>query len=254
MFIKKLWKYLLVDVSFLTIIFFLMVYAKSKVEMFFILFEGYQAQLEAIEPELMNRTIEGLLQFEQIQAQVNASVTNTYIFVIFLVPLLIYLLFALSQSLNFSLAMNKKFKFMYFLKFVLFGLPFLVALFFLFNLLFQFFSVFLYDWRYMTYTGLSLLGIIVLFYFWFFIMKEIIDKKFKLKFLEEMLKFRKSCLYYMGMVVFAIISLGFVGVLYVRYITASFYSYYFIPMILGLLLFLGISAYFKEKFLREKFI
>jgi len=251
---KKLWKYLLVDSIFLTIVFFLMVYAKKKVENFFILFETYQAQLEAIEPELMNQTVQGLLQFEQLADKVNASVTNTYILIIFLVPLLIYLLFALSQSLNFSVAKDKKFSVIYFLKFVLFGLPFLVMLFFLFNLFFQFFSSFLYDWRYMIYTVLLLLGIVIVFYFWFFIMKNVIDHKFKLKLLEEMLKFRKSCLNYLGMVVFALISLGFLAVLYVRYITDSFYSYYFIPMILGLLLFLGICAYFREKFLREKLI
>jgi len=249
---KNFWKYLLVDLGFLGIVFFLMIYAKTRVEQFFIRFESFQVQVEAIESEIANQTIVGLMRMEQIADQVNALVTNTYVFIIFVVPLVIYLLFCLSQSYNFSLAMNKKFNLKYLLKFILFGIPFFVLLFILADFMFQYLAVFLYDWKYMVFMLIFLILILIVFYFWFYIVKKTYDERFKFKmFKDAFFSLKRAILPYIGMVVFAIVSLVFLAILYVRYITASFYSYSWIPMILALILSLAVSQYFRVVYLKR---
>ena len=245
---RNFWKYLLVDSVFLSFVFFLMVYAKGKVETFFILFEGYQVQLEAIEPELLNQTVTGLLQFEQIADQLNALVTNTYIFIVFLVPLLIFLVFCLSQSYNFSLGMNKKYNWKRLVRFLLLGISFVVILFFLFSLFFDNFAYFLYSWNYLLITLLLGLLIVVVFYVWFYLFVN----KIRLRSFKEMFfALKKVGLSYLGMILFGLLSLSILGVLYVRLITDSFYQFMWIPMILFLLLFLAIMGYFRVVFVKK---
>jgi hypothetical protein len=249
---KNFWKYLLVDGGFVAIVFFLLVYAKQRVENFFILFETYQAQLEIIEPELMNQTLTGLLEFEGIINEVSALVNHTYIFVVFLVPLVIYLLFCLSQSYNFSLAMNKKFKLFNLLKFFLLGLPFFVVLLFLFDFMFDYLGVFLYSWEYMVYFVVLFVLILFVFHAWLYLFKEILDRKFKFKLFKKwFFDIKKSVWSYLLMVLFAIISLLFFVVLYVRFITWSFSGLMWIPTLLAGIVFLLLFAYFRVKFVKK---
>jgi hypothetical protein len=249
---KNFWKYLLVDAGFVTLIFFLLVYAKQRVENFFILFETYQVQLESIESEVMNQTMNGLLQFEGIINEVSSLVSQTYIFVVFLVPIAIYLLFCVSQSFNFSLAMNKKFNLLILLKFFLLGLPFFVVLLVLFNYLFQSLGIVLYSWEYMVYVVLLSILIILILHIWFYLFSKILHVKFKFKLFKNWFKdFRKNIGYYLLMILFGVISLLFFVVLYVRYITWSFNGLLWIPTLLAALVFLVLFAYFRVLFVKK---
>ena len=252
MFKKNFWKFLLVDLGFLTLIFFLMVYAKRKVENFFLLFESYQVQMESIEPELMNQTLEGLLQFEVVANELNALVSETYMFVVFLVPITIYLLFCLSQSFNLSLILKKKFNPKFFLKFLILGLPFFVIILFLFDYMFKYIGYFLYSWEYAIYFVLFFIGILLVLYLWFYLFRKIIEGKFRLTWFKSFIyNMNKSGGYYLLTVFFGVITFAFWMVLYVRYITNSFYYLMWIPTLLGGFLFLVVMGYFREIFVNK---
>jgi len=249
---KNFWKYLLVDGGFVALVFFLLVYAKQRVENFFILFETFQAQLEVIEPEVMNQTLTGLLEFESIINEVSALVNQTYIFVVFLIPLVIYLLFCLSQSFNLTLAMNKKFNFFKFLKFFLLGLPFFVVLLFLFDFMFDYLGVFLYSWEYMIYFILLFVLILLVLHAWLYLFRKILDRRFSFKLFKVwFFDIKNSIWAYLLMVLFGIISLLFFVVLYVRYITWSFSGLMWIPTLLAGLVFLALFGYFRVKFVKR---
>lgn len=245
MFKKDLWKYLLLDLSFLSGMFFLLVYAKLKLESFFVVFEGYQTQLQAIEPELANQTLTGILEFEIIMDQVNALVTNTYIFVVFLIPLVLYVLFCLTQSYTFAIILNKKYDVKYFIRFLLYGVPFLVLLFFLFNYFFESFSTFLYSSSSFILMAVLFLLILIVFFIWFYVVKYVF------KFKGFLLHLKKSVVSYFIMVLFALIVLIILGILYVRFLTDSFYGMMWLPTILALVLFLVLAEFFRVKFLKR---
>lgn len=245
MFKKNFWKYLIADSIFLTLTFFLLVYAKHKVENFFILFENYQAELEIIEPELANKTIEGLLGFEQIMDGLNASVTSTYLFILVIVPIIIYLLFALTQSFNLSLAIDKKFNLKYFLKFLLYGIPFFGVLYLLMDFFFRYLSSFVYE------SGYSIIGMtafILLIFVEFFVWMSFVRNEYRFKGIFNDIK--KKVLPFTGMFILGLLGLCVFGVLYVRYLTDSFFGYSWVLMILFSLLLLFGLGFFRERFFR----
>ena len=148
--------------------------------------------------------------------------------------------------------MNKKFKLFNLLKFFLLGLPFFVVLLFLFDFMFDYLGVFLYSWEYMVYFVVLFVLILFVFHAWLYLFKEILDRKFKFKLFKKwFFDIKKSVWSYLLMVLFAIISLLFFVVLYVRFITWSFSGLMWIPTLLAGIVFLLLFAYFRVKFVKK---
>jgi hypothetical protein len=119
-------KTLVVDVGALVLLFLFGLYAKSRVAHFFEVVPQYEAQVQILEPGIADQSLEALLQFESVVGQFNQTVRLTYLFMVFIVPLVVFLLFSVSQSVNIGLLRKKKFDYMKVVKGFSLSLPLLV--------------------------------------------------------------------------------------------------------------------------------
>lgn len=97
------WKTFTVDVFLFVLLFLLGWYTKRNLETFFSRIGEYQAQIQAIEPGLENQTTEALLVLEPILREFQSLTLWVFVLFVILLPFLLYLLLALSQSLNLTI-------------------------------------------------------------------------------------------------------------------------------------------------------
>jgi len=94
------WKTFCIDVLFLILLFATLVFAKQFVGSFFLDVESYQQQIQLLEPGLANQSTEALLALDPLVGDFYTQVLWTYVFMIFVVPIFLGLLFFISQSVN----------------------------------------------------------------------------------------------------------------------------------------------------------
>jgi len=118
--IKKFWKTFLVDLLLLIILFWLFVFSKNYVAGFMNEINTLNFDVEEIEAELANNStdiVEGFVEEYQY------SILWYYFYLLYIIPLIAYLLFFGSQALNIGLLKNDLKKFFWQL---LFGVPVLI--------------------------------------------------------------------------------------------------------------------------------
>jgi hypothetical protein len=158
---KKFLKIYFLDVILLVLLFLLGVFVKLRIGNFFTQVNSYQLQIQALESGLANQSTEALVQLQPIVNNFNSLVIWVYIFMILVVPLIVYFLFWATQALNVCIIKNK-FTFKYFWKSFLFGLPFLI----MFLLAISYFLEVMFN----ALTSWSSLGYLVLFTILFVLM------------------------------------------------------------------------------------
>ena len=131
---RYFWKTYFVDILLFVLLFFLGWYTKLKLKTFFSRVGEYQAQIQAIEPGLENRTTEALLVLEPILREFQSLTLWVFVLFVILLPFLLYLLLTLSQSLNLAI-LQRNVSLSFIGKMVVRGLPFL-GVFYLFLFLY----------------------------------------------------------------------------------------------------------------------
>jgi hypothetical protein len=245
-FTKTFWKTYSVDVLLFGLLFLLGVYAKAKVTTFFDIVNVYQAQIQVLEPGLASQSAEALLQMESILSELSVLVKGTYILMVFIVPLIIYLLLTLSQSINVALE-QKRFDKKIIFKGVGLGLP-ILGLFYLLENKFVSGFAFLFE----TTEGLLwFVGILIILfllsYIWFILL---VDQKMKYK--EIYKKFHKRIGYYTLYSLNFIVIFFLIGVVLVRYITDSFTGTNWIGSIVVILALIGLLQIVRRKFVKTQ--
>lgn len=227
---KKVIKTYLIDLVLLITIFLFGVFAKLRIENFFSNVDVYQAQIQGLETGLANQSTEALLALEPLVKDFNNIVFGAYLFMFVLVPVIIYLLFWVSQTLIISKKFDKK----YILKTFLYGIPFIAIFCLMMSSFLEVFFNAIVSWSSMWLFVLYIVVIFLMAYAWFTGLILLHDSSLKLlyqKFFNNILKFFILFLLVIIILIFEIYAAS-------RYLTESFLGLnwlYIIIFILALL-------------------
>ena len=108
--IKLFFKTYCVDIITLILVFILGVFSKNIVESFFEKVDFFESQITVLSPDLANQSVSALTEVEGLVRDFNYLVWFAFVFMLFVVPALLYLFFTVSQSLNFAMIKNKVYK------------------------------------------------------------------------------------------------------------------------------------------------
>jgi len=180
LFKKHFWKFLLIDFSFVVLLFAFIIYSRTKIKAYITLVNQYAAQIVALQSALQQESVEGLMQLQALLEVVEPLATKMTLFVFLLVPSVIVLLWSVSQAANFSLINKGKiFSLKHYILFLLFTIPFFLIAVFIVNSMLTLFSerliATLLSWQF--YLFFILLAL--LFYFAQMLYSFIFEKKVK---------------------------------------------------------------------------
>ena len=240
------------DVVALVLAFVLAVYVKYQIGELMTQIEDYSAQFDAM--NISENSLLALVEFEQAVQGFSELVYLAYFLIMVVLPIGLYLFFVLSQGLNFNLLLKRKFGLRYFLKFFFVCLPlFAVALFSL-NQIFMLLVFYFNSWwdvgwlllylALIFVSGFGCVSLGVLF------VKRKVGKSFRKLWMLLKKKFWKLFLIYLGMFVSFLVMFGFLGVLFVRSITWSFFGYSWILMVVCVLALVVLLGWFRGKFVK----
>ncbi len=217
---KNIIKTYCVDVITLILVFILGVFSKNFIESFFEKVDVFESQVGELGPELANQSMSAFASVEGLIQDFNVLVWFAFVFMIFVVPALLYLLFSVSQSLNFALIKNKVTK-KYILKSVIYGLPLLLLFFVLEGQIISGIVDFMTSGYSLLLLLFYLILVFLMVYTWFVIVVLLLkSKKINLKFLYK--KAYKLLPVFMVFGIFYFLSLNLVGYGVVSFVTDSF--------------------------------
>ena len=246
---KSFWKTYCIDILLFLGLFVLGAYAKTKVATFFSMIQTYQSQIQQLEPGLANQSTTALLQMEVVVNQFSHQVKLTYLLMVILVPLLTYLLFTITQSINVSIILKKvEPKFIF--KSVLLGTPFLLLFYVLENTFVRSFAFFLDTMKDLTLFISIILLIFILMYVWYsLVIGYLIHEDLLFKQLYK--KILRWGPYYLLMMLsfFSVFSL--MGFALVRYLTASFIGREALNLGILVLGLLALAQFFRYKLVKN---
>lgn len=210
---NKFLKIFSLDLSYFLIFLVILIVSRLKIAQLLLTIQSYSPKLTAINPN------EDVVGAQNLINELSSLTNHTYLFLFIIIPLIIFLVYALIQGYSFYLLKKEK---NYLLKFSLVSLPSLIFL-----------SLLIFN------PNIYLLIILILtMYFSFFIY----FKKFN-KIKEIFTKFYKFFPLYL---IYLILSLIIISVLFVGYIIINFQPNYFIILIIGII-FIMVFSYYKIK-------
>ena len=142
------------DIIFFTLVFFLLVYAREKLKSYILAIQAYTPQIMAVQQALAESTSK-ISELESVLNVISPLVQKALIFQYVIIPLALFLLWCIFQSLIWKeitekIPLQRKYT-NYFLKFILLSIPiFLITLLFLYRIWQLLTMVFL-----PTYTGIK---------------------------------------------------------------------------------------------------
>lgn len=192
LFKKHFWKFLLIDFSFIVLLFAFILYSRAKIKAYITLVNQYAAQIVSLQAALQQESVEGLMQLQVLLEVVEPLATRMTLFVFLLVPSVIVLLWSVSQAANYTLINKGKFfSLRHYIIFLLFTIPLFLAAAFIVNLMLALFSerliAALISWQFYLYFILLAL----LFYFAQMLYSFVSEKKI----VETLVKGLKASLF-----------------------------------------------------------
>jgi len=246
------WRPFLYDVVALGLAFLLAVYVKLKVGSLMGQIEEYTSQFDSL--NLTDNTYATLMQFESLVQSFSGIVYLAYFFIIVVLPLGCYLLFLVSQGRTFSLLLDKKFSFKYFLKYFLVGLPFVVVLVYILNKVFTLLLFSFNSWWDFFILGLYFILVFLISFVWYtlgvLLVKKSVLKSFKGFMFLIRKRFFKVFVPFIGVFVCFSFVIALLGILFVRSITWSFFGLAWVGMVLGVLVLVWVLGLIRERFVR----
>ncbi len=158
-FLKSFCVDLLLFLTFFGIGYFL----KTTLAQFFVQVNTYQSQIQALEPGLANQSREALLSLDPLVGDFHSLVLKTFLLVLVAFPLVLYLLFVLTNTF----LVSKKFSWKYYGKAFVFGIPLLVLFYLAMNSFFESFGNLLYSGSALRLFVLYILSFSLLSYIWY---------------------------------------------------------------------------------------
>lgn len=248
---KTFWKSYVTDIALLVLTFLLGFYAKGYIANFFTHVDSFEEKFLLLEPGLANQSTSALLQAEGVVNEFSMLVYFTFIFMLVVVPAVLYLLLVISQSLDVAFIKNKlSFKFLW--KSVVLGVPLLVLFLIIEGSLTYTFSTFLDSFGSLFFAFFYLLVLILMGYVWYVLAVQLYDKK-KFKMLNYKMLYQK---FYPLFFVFGIffllffIILGIVGFTLVRFFTDSFLGNSWVVLVIMVLILLAIVQIVRIRFVK----
>ncbi|MBI2667805.1 hypothetical protein HYX17_03480 [Candidatus Woesearchaeota archaeon] len=174
LFKKKFYYFILIDGLFFILLFLFLNYSRNKVQNYLQLIQQYIPKLNEMQSLLQQSTdVANLDQTTLVLNSINSIVRESLIFGYFIIPFVIFILWALLQGLNYKIIFEDKMKnildYKFFIKFLVISLPFFVIL---TLIAFQFLSMFTNivpyyggQFEFNTQLYLIILIPIILFYF-----------------------------------------------------------------------------------------
>lgn len=157
------WKFLIIDALFLGAAFLFFIFARAKIKAYFALISAYAAQVASIEAAIAENSASGMGQMQELLSILGPIAKQLSFFTFFIVPLVIFALWCLFQTPNYTLiAKNRLFSLTHYIRFIVFTAPFYILGLFLLNGIFDivYESMFnaLKDWRFYAFGLLFLLS------------------------------------------------------------------------------------------------
>ena len=200
---KSFWKTFIVDLFVLFLIFWLFIFSKGYVGNFLEDVNSIDLDIEEAEAELDNQTTE---QIETFVEDYEFSIWWFYIFMMFIIPLIGFLLIFGSQAFN--IAIIKK-SFNKFLLNLVYCLPILLILFILISYFIENFYLVLSDFKIILVLGFLILLLFIMSYVWL----GIVCGDYK-KFLKKFYLFLPLYILLVLLFSFSLIVIGYLAALY----------------------------------------
>lgn len=160
------------DLTFFVLFFFFLIYVRNKIQGYMTLIQQYAPQLTQLQSALEEPNQIALLQLEQTLSAISPVIQKALVFIYFIAPFALFLLFCFFQSLIWKIISKEKFKIKkifknfrnHFLKFSALTLPVFVILILAISLIFKKLYYFInLGWEFFS----LVLLVFILFYFIF---------------------------------------------------------------------------------------
>ncbi len=219
-------KTFILDLLFFAALFLILVFGKLIIAQFLVYSQSmnFDFNLDNMTYEELNSAAGSVNNFDYL-------LSGTYLFMMYIIPFLLFSLFILVQLLQIS---SKKVRLHYIKKGFLLSLAILVLFYLLENFILLSFAMMLYDFTYFIYLILILLLFFILLYLWYSLVLLSFDNWKKL--------FRKFYFSFVPFAILGVIILLLDIYLVFRFLTSSFNGYEWVyEIVLGLILiyFLG---------------
>jgi hypothetical protein len=237
---RSFWKTLLVDSAVMLFLFGVFLYTKRTLAAFFILVESYEVELQALESGLENQSTAALLEFEKIIGGFDSLVSTTLILLLIILPVVLYLVLVLSQSLNVGL-LQKKTSFKYLGKAVLVGLPFLVIFFLILESVVESIGDLFTSSDTVVLAVVYGFVLLLMAYSWFVAIVLLSLQKLRSGFAVLYKRMHVLFPLFLLYVLLYVLGLALIGWLVIRQYTNSFYGYSWVSTVLAVLGLLAVA-------------
>ncbi|MDI6737279.1 MAG: hypothetical protein QME12_02060 [Nanoarchaeota archaeon] len=137
-FLKKWWKFILLDALFLASAFVFFMYARAKIKSYFALISQYSAQVANVQQMIAQNSAGSMNEMTGLLAILGPLAKQVSFFTFFIVPLVIFALWCIFQAPQYSLILRNRLVLVTnYIRFVVFAGPFYVIGLFLLNELFD---------------------------------------------------------------------------------------------------------------------
>ena len=106
---NKWWKIYLSDLSWIVLITLFSVYARYKISSYLSLINSYSNDFNIIKDEISNNTAAGAYKLQLLLSEVSPIVDRLNLFVFFIVPAIIFLVWLFFNTINYSIMRGEKF-------------------------------------------------------------------------------------------------------------------------------------------------
>ena len=129
---KEWWKIYLCDLAWISLITLFLIYSRYKISSYLSLINSYAVDFNAIKDELSNNTIIGAQKLQVVLSQVSPLVDRLNLFVFFIVPAVVFLIWIIFNSIEYAVLRKEKIRHLL-PAFIIVTLPFYLVLMYILN-------------------------------------------------------------------------------------------------------------------------
>lgn len=129
---KEWWKIYLCDLGWISLITVFLIYSRYKISAYLSLINSYAGDFNIIQQEISNNTAAGAYKLQMLLSEVSPLVDKLNTFVFFIVPAVVFLIWILFNSIEYSILRKEKIRYLI-PAFMIITLPFYLILIYLAN-------------------------------------------------------------------------------------------------------------------------